>query len=235
MAALAAPEKEMSETGERHAVVEPSPPAAMAVPVRRTLPWRRKGKKPNPIPRPRGGDLTAGPVPAHSPGPQLLMQTLAKSFHVAPEDLAKFVPTDADMKIGEAIAAGVTAPSGLVTATGLEKEAVTATLNNPVAMLWISQRLEALFKFRAGLVDAALFMRAMAGDVAAIKLFFERHRLLTDQKTLNVVYSGGVDVRALPTDELQKIVQDRARMLPAEFRVLGQTPAEAANGDATDP
>jgi hypothetical protein len=138
--------------------------------------------------------------------------------------VAAFQPTPDDIKVGEAISAGLVHVPSITAAAGIEKAAVMAVLNNPVAMLWISQRIEALFRYRAGLVDAALFMRAVGGDVTAIKLFFERHKIMSQEKNVNLNVTGGIDVRGLPTDELRKIIADKARILPAEFKVLSETP-----------
>lgn len=178
-------------------------------------------------------DLSTQSMPVHVIKNDVA-RAFAAAFTVDPLEVARYQPTPEATKLGEAIATGLVNLQALVTATGLPRDTVVGLMNDPVVMLWISQRIESLFRYRAGLVDAALFMRAVAGDVTAIKLFFERHKILTDQKTLNVHYSGGVDVRGLPTDELRKIVADKARMLPAEFRLLSESkPTVDKNGSGT--
>jgi hypothetical protein len=223
----------MSETNERRIVAsEPAPP-----PPRPST--GKKGKKRRPDLRPAEQDVSAAaPEPARPDSRNPVRLAMSHAFNVDPMEVAKFQPSEAVTKVGEAIASGLTHPRAIQTAAGLGPEAVQNVLNDPVAMIWISQRIEALFRYRAGLVDAALFMRAVAGDTTAIKLFYERMKIMdAGSKTLNVHYSGGVDVRSLPTDDLKKIVADRARMLPAEFRVLESKPAvdEAPKPTGQDP
>lgn len=198
---------------------EPAPP-----PPRPSV--GKPGKRRRPDIRPTEHDVSAAaPEPARPDCRNPVRLAMAHAFNVDPMEVAKFQPTEAVTKVGEAIASGLTNPRAIQTAAGLGPEAVQNVLNDPVAMIWISQRIEALFRYRAGLVDAALFMRAVAGDTTAIKLFYERMKIMeAGNKTLNVVYSGGVDVRSLPVDELKRIVADKARMLPAEFRVLESKP-----------
>lgn len=181
-------------------------------------------------------------VPIVRFGQNDVVRGISNAFNVDPMEVARFQPTPEVVKVGEAVAAGLVQARTISVAAGINQEAVIAILNDPVAMVWISQRIEALFRYRAGLVDAALFQRAIAGETAAIKLFFERHKIMSDQKTVQHVYSGGVDVRGLPTDDLRKLVADKARMLPAEFRVLeitdGSGPKDAGaevRGDGGNP
>lgn len=194
----------------------------------------KPGKKRRPDIRPTQHDISAAaPEPVRPDRRNPVRLAMAHAFNVDPMEVARFQPTEAVTRVGEAIASGLTNPRAIQTAAGLGPEAVQGVLNDPVAMIWISQRIEALFKYRAGLVDAALFMRAIAGDTTAIKLFYERMKIMdAGSKTLNVHYSGGVDVRSLPTDELRKIVMDKARMLPAEFRVLESKPEETDGGSS---
>lgn len=175
-------------------------------------------------PAPHPNDVSDVRPDVISPDPlknTLIRRSMEKAFFIDPVELAKFVPSPEVLKVGEAICAGLTNVHAIRQAASLDEATVLGVVNDPVAMLWISQRIEALFRCRAGIVDAALYMRAVAGDIGAIKLFFERHKMM-GEKTVNVVHSGGVDVRAIPTDELAKIVADKARALPAEFRVISE-------------
>lgn len=194
----------------------------------------QKGKRRHPDLRPTEHDISAAkPSPVHTDTRNPVRVAMAHAFNVDPMEVAKFQPSEDVTKVGEAVASGLTNPVAIMTAAGISKQAVQNVLNDPIAMVWISQRIEALFRYRAGLVDAALFMRAVAGDTTAIKLFYERMKIMdAGSKTLNVHYSGGVDVRSLPVDELKKIVLDKARMLPAEFRVLESKPVENDGGSS---
>lgn len=180
---------------------------------------------PNPILKaPHPNDITdRGPPPVPDPvgSHTLIGRALVKAISVDPVAIANFQPDDLTIKIGEAVCAGLTNVRAIATALHMDEKSIIPVLNDPITMAWLSQRIEALFRCRAGLVDAALYMRAIAGDIGAIKLFYERHKMMGD-KTLNVHYSGGVDVRGIPTDELARIVADKARVLPAEFRVLSE-------------
>jgi hypothetical protein len=145
-----------------------------------------------------------------------------RAADLTPEQVECFKPTEVDISVGEALLAGNTQASRIAEYSGLDAAQVRDTLNNPIAMAWLSRQITALFTHRAALVDALLYQRAMTGDLAAIKLFYDRMRLLDKSMEIKHAYSGEVSLKQIPDDELARMVQDKARLLPAEFRVISQ-------------
>lgn len=145
-------------------------------------------------------------------------------------DVDAYKPTPAAGEVALALLAGATSIVDLVKFTGLPDTAVKEVLALPVAMAWVSRQVKAQFTHRAGLVDAALFQRACNGDVNAISLFYKRFDLLADERRVRVEFSGGVDLRAVPTQDLEYIVRDRVKSLPAEFRLLQAGAGEEVPG-----
>jgi hypothetical protein len=163
-----------------------------------------------------------------SPHNTLLRKSWEKAISVSERDIAGFVPTDADIGIGEAILAGGQTVDTICKLSGLKIDRVKAVMTNPVAMAWISKQIYHLFQHRASIIDAALYMRAAGGDVQAMKLFYERmHQLGPREQNINVNYSGGVNIQALQDDELERIVNEKRRLLPAEFRRLAESATDA--------
>jgi hypothetical protein len=147
-----------------------------------------------------------------------------RAADLSPDQIEGYRPTPEDLKVGEALLAGNTTLARIAEYTSLSGDECKATLNSPLAMAWLSRQISALFCTRAALIDATLYTRAMTGDLAAIKLFYDRMRLLDKGMEIKHTYSGEVSLKNVPDDELTRIVQDKARLLPAEFRVLNQEP-----------
>jgi hypothetical protein len=98
-------------------------------------------------------------------------------------------------------------------------------------MAWMTKHVHAIYGHRCCLVDTALVRKALTGDVPAIKLFYERVGQLTQDKTINVNYSGGVCLTSLGDDDLLRLIKDADAKLPAEYQTI-DAEFEAAPGDA---
>lgn len=153
--------------------------------------------------------------------PPLTLSGLTKALGVTERDLETFVPNEHHLKVGEAFLAGHSALGPICTYSGLTEDEVKAVLNDCCAMQWISRRTEALFKSRVAVIDCALYLRAAAGDLRAMELFYKRMRLLEEAtKRVEVSYSGGINLTAVSDDELARIVADKTKLLPAEFKLI---------------
>jgi hypothetical protein len=146
-----------------------------------------------------------GRVPAREPRSSevrehpLVARSLKDALNITDQEVASYLPTEKDIMVGEALISGYSTLNGIMGYCGLDNPVVKRTLNNPVAMAWISRQVEALFKTRAAVIDAAVYLRAAGGDIAAAKLFYERMRLLTSQSVrVDHVYSGGSISRVSP-------------------------------------
>lgn len=150
---------------------------------------------------------------------------------VPEQDIMAFIPTDLVLKVGEGFLAGHRSIDSLQKFTDATRDEVREVLMNPVAMAWLSRQIYCLFQNRTAIIDAQLYQRAAAGDLQAIKMFYERmDRLPTNKKEINVNYSGGVDVRNISDEELKQIIQEKKRLLPAEFRIIND-PEKEADGE----
>lgn len=150
---------------------------------------------------------------------------------VPEQDIMSFIPTDLVLRVGEGFLAGQRSIDTLQKFTGATRDEVREVLMNPVAMAWLSRQIYCLFQNRTAIIDAQLYQRAAAGDLQAIKMFYERmDRLPTNKKEINVNYSGGVDVRNISDEELKQIIQEKKRLLPAEFRIIND-PEKGDDGE----
>lgn len=163
-----------------------------------------------------------GPPPGARRGPgrprkrsQLLTAAWQSAATVDPVAVAAYTPSEPDMAVGLALLGGARLIDELVTATKLTREEVDAVLCSPVRMAWISSQVYTHFQQRAAMVDTALYSRAVAGDVGAIRLFYERMGKMTTDRKVAVTVSGGINVSALSDGDLRKLIADGNAQLPA--------------------
>lgn len=180
----------------------------------------------------RPPNLDSGPAaraPARRPNIRTcLSRGLEAALSVSVEDVRKFQPSDTVLLVGEAILAGNATLAEIIKYSGLEERHVKATLNDPVAMAWLSAQCAALFQSRAAIVDAAVYLRAAGGDIQAAKLFYERMKIMENsQKFIHEHrHSGSIDLSKVSDSELQKILVEKMRMLPTALKQL-EPPVEA--------
>jgi len=160
----------------------------------------------------------------HTPGPALV-KAWREAMNVTEAEKRQFIPTELTIQVGEAILSGATSPAEMAAAAGVSEGRIRGVLSDPVGMAWVSQQIYELYRHRTGIVDAALYARASAGDIAAIKLFYERMGQLNQDKTVHHVVSGGIDISGLEIEDLRRIVADDAHLIPAEYRLLEGAPA----------
>lgn len=173
-------------------------------------------------------------VPAPLPMPPLTLSGFSGALGVTDREVELYKPTEDVLKVGAAFLAGHSSIGAIKTYTGLESAQVRAVFDSAVAMQWVSRRTEALFRSRAAVIDTALYLRAAAGDLKAIELFYKRMKLLEEStKRVEINYSGGVNLTAVSDDELARIVRDKTRLLPAEFKVLDDGNSTAKIQEAT--
>jgi hypothetical protein len=129
------------------------------------------------------------------------------------------------MQVTEGLLAGMSTPQDLATFAGVSKTAITDLLRDSVAMAWVSKQVYGLMEHRLGLVDAALFNLAVAGNLTAIRTVYDRLGKLQHTQEVNHHhnYSGGIDLTALTLEDLRKLVTDKNRTVDAEFKVI-ETP-----------
>lgn len=162
-------------------------------------------------------------APYTKPPSRVLHPTLLKAWENGKQPpAADYQPTSDDTLICEALLAGATTPTQLAQYTGLPLPTLRTLLSSPQTMSWVSSKIRDLLALSVGVVDAALFQQASAGNIAATRLFFERHRYLQASPHTTV----NIDLRKLPTEDLVALVADRKN------RVADALPVDAVVSDA---
>lgn len=136
------------------------------------------------------------------------------------QQIAAFQPTTLDCLVAEALLNGETSVKMIAFSAGVSPERVKRVMHDPVSMAWISRTLKSLITHRIGMLDSALFQRSLTGDPSACKLMYERIGALSQDHTVQHVYSGGVNISALSTEDLRKLVYDKSRILSVESRII---------------
>jgi hypothetical protein len=166
-------------------------------------------------------DASAPENPPRATVPSLTLSGLTRAMGVTDRALEQYQPPDDVLRVGEGFLAGHSGHRAIAVYAGLTEDRVKAVLNDALAMQWISRRTEVLFRSRAAVIDTALYLRAASGDIRAIELFYKRMKLLEEStKKVDIHYSGGVNLTSLSDKDLQQLVREKARTLPADFRVL---------------
>jgi hypothetical protein len=104
---------------------------------------------------------------------------------VQEEDIRTFVPGDADLLIAEAMLGGALTFQEIAESIERSPAFVSEKLKDPVLCAWVSRGVHAQIATRLGMIDAAMYRRALGGDVRAADLLYKRYGAAADIK-LNV-------------------------------------------------
>lgn len=176
-------------------------------------------------------------APVRAKAVTALTKAWKDALSVTPHDVAGFIPTERELSVAEALLDGQLTPSAIQAATDLTLAEVKSVFGDPVAMAWISRQIDQLCQHRLGLVDAAMFARAVAGDVTAAKLVYERVGKIRKLGAVNVFSHGNtqINLSGLSNDDLKKLIaeDERTLALSAGASVPGAEGAdEASEGGA---
>jgi hypothetical protein len=167
----------------------------------------------------------------------LMVQAWRDALSVTPQAVASYKPVPLDMQIAEALLAGMSSPQDLATFAGVPRTAVTDLLRDSLAMAWISKQVHAHMEHRLGLVDAALFNLAVAGNLTAIRTVYDRLGKLQHIREVNHHhnYSGGIDLTALTLEDLRKLAADKARVIDVPYKIIEEPkcPTSENNSNAS--
>lgn len=141
---------------------------------------------------------------------------------VTAREVAAYLPRYVDLAIAEALTLGATTPQEIQQLAGVQVSHVREALLDPIAAAWISAQVAAQIQHRTGLVDAALFSRALTGDTAAMRLFFERFKQHTSRT--EVVHSKGMDYARLSDEDLDRILAERSLTIEAKVIPTQEAP-----------
>lgn len=152
----------------------------------------------------------------------LLVDAWRRALDVSERDIAAFVPTTDVCEVGEALLAGATSVEAAASCSGLSEARVRDVICNAIAMSWIAQQVHEHFRRRIAFVDAALYGRAVAGDIPAIRLWYERHDSLDHAQKIDVRHRHSIafDPSTLSTEDLRRLVQDNGRLLASSTKVI---------------
>jgi hypothetical protein len=139
------------------------------------------------------------------------MRRMFERALVAPEvEVEAYQPTPMALDIADGYLSGARTHAELQEHTGHARATISATMRDPVVCAWISKNLHAAVQQRLGLIDAAMFSTAVAGNVPAAKLCFERYGQIVDRKIVQHVHTDtGIPFDEMPTEDLEQIVKSR--------------------------
>jgi hypothetical protein len=139
------------------------------------------------------------------------MRRMFERALIAPEaEVEAYQPTESALDICDAYLSGCRTHDEIATHTGKSRTTITNTMRDPVVCAWISRNLHAAVQQRLGLIDAAMFSTAVAGNVPAAKLCFERYGQIVDRKIVQHVHTDtGIPFDEMPTEDLEQIVRSR--------------------------
>jgi hypothetical protein len=141
---------------------------------------------------------------------RVLRTTLERACVATTEEVDDFAWDSYDLELTEAFATwgGMATNQQLAEHTGLSPDAVQTRLRVPVRCAWIAQQLYRVIPQRLGLIWGVMYGRAMAGDIKAAKLVFERFEPLfapQDKKPITATQinvSGDLNLSKLTDEDL---------------------------------
>lgn len=160
-----------------------------------------------------------------------LSRLAERAVSATPDQLRTYAPREIDLRIAEVLLSGqLPAVSFKAIAEELEVSPafVSKTLKDPVACGWIFQSVHREIRHRLGMVDAAVFMRAAAGDVRAAALLYKRYGEMVDRSLHLHANVGEFDPSALTDSDLDALIRAQGAK-DAEFTVK-----ETDDSDPTD-
>lgn len=143
--------------------------------------------------------------PSKKPMPASLARLYRKALTVSDEAIQTYRPTELVVKCTEAYLEGCSTQKDIAEKLDQSPATVSAALREPVACAWIAKNLNQIISQRLGLVDAALFSRAMTGDPAACKLLYSRYGQLESRHVHVNVDAGTIDYSSMTTEQLEKM------------------------------
>lgn len=177
--------------------------------------------------------LAARPRKGGRPPTKYLRKILENALTVTPEEVDTFVWDNVDVTIAESILGGARTREKIADDIGISPQALRYRLKSPARCAWISQQLCRVVPQRLGQIYAAMYDKAIHGDVRAANLILERFdpmfRPATGTQNLTQINVGRVDIRKLSEGELGARIQEKFAALRSRGVTLplGGTGAEA--------
>lgn len=162
--------------------------------------------------------MSSAEFPGSKPPKKRKQRTVPKGMRkmyeralLAPEeDIEAYQPTPLALDICDAYLQGCRTHAEIAEHSNHARTSISTLLRDPVACAWIARNLHACVQQRLGLIDAALFSTAVAGNVPAAKLCFERYGQLVDRKVVKHIHSEtGIPFDELSNEDLEAIAKSR--------------------------
>jgi hypothetical protein len=138
-----------------------------------------------------------------------LARIAARGMQVSEEEIRTFNPGASEQAIAEAMLAGCLTFQEIAEAIGKSPPWVSERLRDPLLCAWASRMVHQLISHKIGMIDSAMFQRALGGDVRAADLLYKRYGAAADIK-LNV--NVGADNFDLMSDTALDALLARARI-----------------------
>lgn len=169
------------------------------------------------MPRKSGAKL-----PARKRISPALSRIAERAVSATADQIRAYAPREIDIRIAEELLSGqlpAISYKAIAEALDVSAQYVSSVLKDPVACGWIFRAVNSEIRHRLGMVDAAVFMRAAAGDIRAASLLYKRYGEIVD-RSQHVHAVGVFDVAQLPDSDLDALIRAQGRTeLPTEAEV----------------
>jgi hypothetical protein len=150
-----------------------------------------------------------------------------RALLAAPDEVAVFPYDQLDVLVAEATIRGAKTLQELEDFCGAPAGTIKDRLLDPVRSAWIALQIEKAVGQRLGLINAALFHRAVStGDPNAAKLLLTQYgKLVAEPAQRREIVDVRIDLSGLTTEELKRFAAEKARSLGLTQSTVIDVPA----------
>lgn len=133
-----------------------------------------------------------------------------RALQVRFEDVLAYEPTPLAIGVGRAIMAGTLKTPAIARLCSVPELRISQLKKDPVFCAWLSLRMSEDAKMRVGFVDNAVLAAAMAGNVQAARLYYDRHHPMVKAVAHAHVHTSDTDYSRMSDEELQRLLAAEA-------------------------
>jgi Bacterial regulatory proteins, lacI family len=148
---------------------------------------------------------------------------------ITPQELQAYEPTAEDMAIAETMLAGNVLLQDIAREANLSPSTVSAILRDPTRCAYICHQVHKLVETRLGMIDAAMFQRAVAGSERAAEVMYKRYDGIKQVQRTETV--GNLEKMSIA--DLKSLVKEAVHMIEATdaiFKVVDDKAPEKKEG-----
>lgn len=149
-----------------------------------------------------------------------LTKVADRTLSVDPRDIEAYVPTELDVRIAEAMLAGNITFKDIAEQVQVAAPTISKRMKDPLICAWVSRQVQRNIAHRLGMIDTAMFNRAVGGDVRAADLLYKRFDQVT-KRSLHLHVRAGMDFEKLSDDDLEALVKSTQKQ---EAEIIDVTP-----------